>query len=179
MIKSICGHSVNINLLNPGSNILDLGCRGFEFTNYFKKKHNVYSVDFGDLKGDYFQQAISYKKSKYSIGNKNDLQASCLIDGDEIEAISIQEFSESIGIKKWDLVKMNIEGSEYEIMKNLSHPYCEQICVSFHAHCGYQTKEQIDELLEWLHQWYDIYNEIWESRYCAGFNYWDILLIRK
>ena len=83
-----------------------------------------------------------------------------------------------LGVEKWDLIKMDIEGEEIKVLRSLQHPYCKQISVEFHAHCG-QTKQELDELLDWLSTWYDIHNRVWEERHGAGFNYWDVLLIAK
>ena len=74
---------------------------------------------------------------------------------------------------------MDIEGEEISVLEKSKHPIAAQVSVEFHAHARRQTKIQLDILLDWLSDWYEIKNRVWEERHCAGFNYWDILLIAK
>ena len=176
MVQQIGEHSYDPYWLRKGSNILDIGCRGFEFRNHFNKQ-NVYSIDIDDLDDEnYYPVAISDKDGW--TGVKQDGQATRITEGNEIQKMTLKTFSEFVNVSHWDLIKMDIEGEEVKVLKSLTHPYCKQISVEFHAHCG-QTKDELDNLLDWLSEWYVIYNRVWEQRHCAGYNYWDILLIAK
>lgn len=177
MISIIAEHSVNIHLLSIHSNILDLGCRDFEFANFFHA-HMVYPLDIAALDGEYYQIAISDKNGTCGIKHTADLQGAHIIPNGEIRMMTIDSFSDFVKVKKWDLIKMDIEGEEIKVLRSLEHPYCKQITVEFHAHCR-QTKEELDSLLDWLEKWYHIHNRVWESRHGAGFNYWDVLLIAR
>lgn len=178
---TIAEHTVRTERLGNGSNILDLGCRGFEFANHFRPKHNVYCIDIADLEGAYFQMAISERSGRCSIEKTQDEQGWHIKQGVEIRMSTIAEFSKLMGVTHWDIIKMDIEGEEYNILSSpdTHHPLADQISVEFHAHTGRQTREQLDSLLDYLKTWYYIENRYWEDRHCAGFNYWDVLLIAK
>jgi len=181
MITEIAEHSVDLSLLGScPANILDIGCRGFGFADHFGGE-NVYSIDIDKLEGDssdYYRCAISDTNSLCGIVNTNDPQARHITDGNDIIVMTIDSFSKLVGVEKWDLIKMDIEGEEIKVLKSLKHPYCKQISVEFHAHVN-QTKEELDSLLDWLSEWYTIHNRNWVTMHGAGYNYWDILLIAK
>jgi len=165
------------------SNVLDLGCRNFHFTNELKKRgHNVYSVDIDLLpeSGDqYYRIGISDKDGTCGIVKSQDPNATHITDGDEILMISLDSFTKSVGVEHWDLIKLDIEGEELKVLKSANHPIADQLSVEFHAHCTEQTKESIDDTLEYLRKWYYVDRIIWENRHYAGENYWDVLLISK
>ena len=169
-------HTIDETLLPESPNILDLGCRGFDFEKHFG---GVYSVDIDLLEGDYYRLAISNKNGYVGIANTLDPQARHIIEGNAIEAVTIEEFSKRVGVNHWDLIKIDIEGEEYNILKDSKHPLATQVSVEFHAHCGVQTKESLDELLIYLSQYYTVHGAVWESRHGAGYNYWDVLLKAK
>lgn len=173
----VAEHSVCISLLPEKANILDIGCRGFLFANFFLG-HNVFCIDMDKIEGNYHQLAISDSDGLCGIAKNNDPQSTHVIDGFNVRKMTLNSFSEMVGIKNWDLIKMDIEGHEMLVLKSLKHPYAKQISVEFHAHCGIK-KEAIDSLLDYLSEWYEIHNRVWEKRHGCDFNYWDILLIAK
>lgn len=176
----IAEHSVKLERLPRRGNILDLGCRGFDFARHPKiAKHNVYCVDIDDLDGAYFKIAVSDKDGACGIERTEDPQATHIKPGNDIPMMTIATLTKSLSVDKWDIIKMDIEGQELPVLWQCTHPIAEQISVEFHAHTGRQTKQQIDQLLDHLSQWYHIHNRRWEERHCAGFNYWDILLMAK
>jgi hypothetical protein len=185
MIKVIAEHSVDTSLINYASKVLDLGCRGFEFVNqgmYWTRgsahSPSFYCVDIDSESGPSYRLAISDRNGYCGIHRSDDPQATRIGEGSDIPMMTIPTFSKMVGVDKWDLIKMDIEGEEIKVLRSLQHPYCKQISVEFHAHCG-QTKQELDELLDWLSTWYDIHNRVWESRHCLNENYWDLLLIAK
>jgi FkbM family methyltransferase len=182
MIQEIHEHSIDLDLLPKNANILDLGCRGFEFTNFFRQLgHNVYPVDVDDLgKDDYYRLAISDKDGMCAVEHTQDPRAKFIKEGNEIKKMSIKSFSEWVGVDTWDLIKIDIEGEEYNILKNIEHPIANQVSVEFHEHCNCKVgKEKLDELLDELSNYYNVHNANWEERHCVGNNYWDVLLIKK
>lgn len=179
----IAEHSVKLSLLprNKACNILDLGCAGFEFTDYFRNKgHKVVSVDIQHFPDkEYYCLAIGGKDGRCGIEIPQDLQAAHVVPGDMLTVMSLETFSKHVGVDHWHVIKMDIEGSEIGVLKNAKHPIADQVSVEFHAHTGRQTKVELDILLDWLSNWYYIENRYWEERHCAGKNYWDVLLIKK
>lgn len=174
-------HSVDESLLPIHANILDLGCRGFQFTNKLRElEHKVYPVDIGEFEGDYYRYAIAHKDGSCGVSNERDPDATHIIEGNEIPMMTIESFGKLVKVDKWDLIKMDIEGEEYNILKESKHPMAPQVSVEFHAHCVQsQTKGVLDNLLDWLSTWYYIHNRVWEEKHSCHANYWDILLIAK
>ena len=191
-IETVAEHSVNLELLPEQSNILDLGCRGFEFERHFSSLgHFVCCVDadpqIKDVPNDanFFRMAISNEEGECAIQNTVDPQARHIIKGIGTKKMTIESFTETlnknnIGKIAWDLIKIDIEGEEFNILKSSKHPIAKQVSVEFHAHCRIeQTKQSIEELLKELEQYYTVHNAVWETRHSAGYNFWDVLLIAK
>lgn len=178
-------HTFDETLLKPGANVLDLGCRGFEFTDALHKLGcNLYPVDCDDLPGhSYYKCAIGHTEGFCEVIHTSDPLATYVkpsTDYNGTHMHTIESFSKEVGVTHWDLIKMDIEGSELSILWNIRHPIAKQISVEFHAHCRpVQTKEHLDQLIEHLSQWYTIYNAVWEKRHGCSENYWDVLLIAK
>lgn len=190
-ITVIAEHSVCLDLLPERAVILDAGCRGFDFADYFRKRgHLVVAIDIDDLQGDYLKVGLSSASGYAKISKDIDPQARHLVEVvhrqtpfrpeiGEVELTTIVALQRYIGINGFDLIKLDIEGEEVAVLENCLHPIAKQISVEFHAHCTLQTRAKIDSLLDQLSEWYTIHNRVWESRHGAGFNYWDILLIAK
>jgi FkbM family methyltransferase len=183
MLKEIFEHTVDIDLLNENSKILDLGCRGFLFKDYLEQNNlgKVYAVDIDQLdRGDYYRLAISDEDGTCSIVHTSDAQAKHIKEGNEIQKMTIDSFSKMVGVESWDLIKIDVEGEEYKIMKSLKHPAAQQISIEFHEHCDCRIgKEELDNMLNWLANYYEVYNRVWEQRHGCQDNYWDILLVSK
>lgn len=182
-ITTIAEHTVCLDLLPEKAKIIDAGCRGFAFTNELRNLgHDVYPIDCDKLpESNYFQYALSHVQAPYSIITSPDPQATKI----EINNFShelthtIESFSKVVGVDKWDLIKLDIEGAEFEILEEAKHPIANQVSVEFHAHCTNQTKAKIDQLLQHMSNWYTIHNQVWESKHGCQPNYWDILLVSK
>jgi hypothetical protein len=80
----------------------------------------------------------------------------------------------------WDLIKLNIEGSEYDVLDTWPGPIARQIVVSFHEHTPRaRGRAECDRLIAKISQWYDVQNVVWEKRYGCSENYWDLLFTLK
>lgn len=182
-LTTIAEHTVCLELLPKYAKVIDAGCRGMAFTDELRKlKHDVYPIDCDNLpQTQYFQYALSHKQEPYSLIKTSDPQATHieLNHFSDLCTHTIDSFSKVVGIRHWDLIKLDIEGAEFAILEEARHPIADQVSVEFHAHCTTQTKEEIDELLKHLSNWYTIHNQVWENRHGAGYNYWDVLLINK
>lgn len=183
MIEIIDNHSIETSLLQKDSTVLDIGCRGFNFyKNLTNRGCKVYPVDpdFFDNEIEYYQCAISNFNGKCDLVHTQDPQAKYIKTGNVIDVYDLESFSQKVGIKEWDIIKMNCEGSEYQILPTIQRPIAKQLSLDFHEHTDRRIgKENIDIMLNRLTQWYDIKVSSWEIRHCAGYNYWDVLLILK
>ena len=175
-------HKLNQSLLHPHSNILDLGCRDFKFTEFFREfEHNVYPVDIGTSPGEYHRIAVSDKDGYCGVQKERDPDATHICKGDNMPMMTLDTLSKFLMVKHWHLIKMDIEGEELNILKTATHPIADQVTVEFHAHVKElgHTKKVIDEVLDMLEEFYYIENRLWEDKHSAGFNYWSVLLIAK
>lgn len=183
MIKVIAEHSIDESLLDYGAKILDIGCRGFGFMDYFrdKCKYHCVGVDIDNLdpgNRNFLQVAIAGKTQMVGINKTNDPQATCIIPGNEIQAYTLVDFSELVGVPYWDIIKMDIEGAELEVIMSLTKAPAKQLSVEFHLHTGIYTKEDVDQMLYHLTLLgYDVIKHEFTSEHGAGFNYWDSLFI--
>lgn len=197
MITTIDEHSVDLSLLHEKANILDAGCRGMGFTNYFRQLgHKVVAIDIDYLENsDYRRVGLAAIGGKAYISTHTDPQARKLISpkpfekmntanmktlaANEVFVLTLNQIKKGEGIESFDLIKLDIEGEEYSVLRTATHPVAKQISCEFHAHTGSQTKEELDELLEWMSEWYTIHNAVWEKRHGCSENYWDVLCTAK
>ncbi len=178
-IVTVHDHSFVQHLIPVYGNVLDIGCRDFITTNWFKSKdYNVHSVDIGKFEGDYHRLAIGHENKRVGVSVERCLDGTHVIEGDEVEMVTLEEFNKRVGVDHWDLIIMDIECCEYDLLKEANHPIAKQLSIEFHAHMGH-TKEQLDELLDMLSEYYVIRNRVWDEQHHAGFNYWDVILIAK
>lgn len=181
-IVSIHEHSVDLDLLPPDGNILDIGCRGFLFTNYFR--HNgfkVIAVDIDELEEEtYLRCAIAGRTGMVGIKRTNDPQATSITKGDDIDSFNLHDFTEASGIHQWDLIKMDIEGAEYEVIMSLYKPVAKQLSIEFHLHTGVYGVEQMAEMYDkLLSLGYEAVKHEMTSEHGAGLNFWNSLFILK
>lgn len=193
-IQVIALHSVAVDLLSKG-HVLDAGCRGFEFSKWFAERgHSVWAVD---PSPDISSAPIGIGFSNTAIvGSQWEPNAQLDIAGDpegwfigrKISVTSVKVFTQTIEKltsdmlwgKPWDLIKLNIEGSEYDVLETWPGPIAKQIVVSFHEHTDRRRgRGECDRLIDKMREWYTPVQHVWDARYHAGFNYWDTLLIRK
>lgn len=200
MITTIAEHSVDLDLLPPVANILDAGCRGFEFTKCFRERgHNVLAIDIDgfdmqEMKGEEYDRVgistvagiatidVNVDRQALCIKDKiahADAKTFCLLREGEVQIVTLEDLQKRAGVDKFDLIKLDIEGEEFEILSRSQHPLAKQISVEFHAHTGKQSKGALDALLTHLSVFYTIHGAVWESRHGAGYNYWSVLLISK
>lgn len=131
----------------------------------------------------YLRVGVSNYNGFSGVEHTKDLQAThlgVLGTNETVIVYTTEKLKQILGIKWWDYIKLDVEGEEYQILDTNFHPMATQVSVEFHEHTHKAIgKENLDALLNHLSRWYHIYNQNWESRHGAGFNYWDILLIAK
>jgi FkbM family methyltransferase len=182
MRTTIAEHSVDFALLPPIARILDLGCRGFAFTNQMKSYgHIVAAVDIDDLDGVYYRCGISdYNGLCGAVKNKDPQATKLSKNGSQIVCMTLERFSKSINIDFWDLIKIDVEGSEYEIIMSLERPPAKQLSIEFHLHTGVYGQAEMalmEGKLKGLG--YKAVSHEYTTQHGAGFNYWDSLFILK
>lgn len=182
MITVIAEHSLDLSLLPEKANVLDLGCRGFLFTDELRRMgHGVYAIDIESLwPRQHFLCAIAGHTGKCSIQKSRDPQATRITEGQDIPCYTLKDFSNMVKVDFWDVIKIDIEGSEYEVIMSLTEPPAKQISIEFHLHTGIygdaQVKEMEDKLLSL--GYFPVKHEK-TKEHGLGLNYWDSLFILK
>jgi len=189
---NIAGHTIEESLLGDGV-IIDVGCRDFQFANYFYP-NTVYCIDPDEnvFKGAnildsriHMNVAISDKTG--DSGYYENGEATCLqeIDPDKnhpfkpCKTITMDDLYKITG-ENVDVLKLDCEGAEYIILGETFRPIPKQISVEFHNHCVPALhQEKYKEIVERLSEHYTMHNDVWEQRHGCGFNFWDTLFIKK
>lgn len=179
-VKVIAEHSVAMNLLPKQAKVLDLGCRGFLFKDEMQRLgHNVLAVDIDEFeRDDYFQIAISNFVGRVGIKRSNDPQATTITEGSELMCMDLKMLMLTARIDFFDLIKMDIEGSEYEVIMSMDKPYCKQISWEAHLHTGVYNEDAVIEMenkLDSLGYVPAVHSKT--KAHGMGLNFWDSLWI--
>lgn len=193
---TIDGHTFNEDLLSGGW-VIDSGCRGFNFSKATKDLGNrVYAIDIDSIFrphdiiyfDNFKQAALSHRSGDteaYLFGNgtANFVKGVNMEPGNSedrpvekitVPCITLQDIYNEIGTDI-DLLKLDIEGSEYEILLDIE-PIPKQITVEFHEHChSHLHYAYFKKVLEHLCKYYHFHAFNLEPRY----HYMDCLFIRK
>ena len=198
MLKTITDHTVEADFLTPGAWVLDAGCLGFEFTNILLTMGlKVIALDPGEIQpppqpGLFFYQAalvgthtkhFQWKKVEHCPVSSYLVEAS----SDSVKTYTVQELMQEHQIDKFALVKLDIEGSEYNVLSNWAGLIARQISVEFHLHkwsCFSKSLAEAEMMqnqsYERLIKWYEpkVYSRV--KRHPADFaNYWDTLFVER
>jgi FkbM family methyltransferase len=204
-LKTIAGHTIDTDLLNgPLPFVLDVGCRGFDFTQGILELNphaNIIALDPDPVIEDprlarvhYVRKALvhddrkEYGYASYSTGEGNFLtNQKSYYDAKMIRVpcTNIVEVMAEQNITHWDLVKLDCEGSEFDILTHWPGPIATQISVEFHD--GHP-----DEYSSTRESYRKYYEELWERLRPYGYQvvqhelfkqgnwygHWDTLLCR-
>lgn len=200
------GHAIIPDRIQPGSWILDAGCRRYDFVDgvlHLDKGCKILAVD-PDPKAKQkrgkdviFVQAALLNQYKKSITINTTQDPSTFFVPEErykprrqdlaktftAPVTTIGRLMKEYKIKEFSVVKFDIEGSEYDILMNWPGPIADQISCEFHdAYPGrnpYPDPEQYyKKLFKHIGQWYDIVHHKQSGPMWAR-NYWDSLFVRK
>lgn len=179
-LEVISEHTVDLDLLPElGGHILDLGCRGFGFRKAFPQ-HKVTCVDCDDLGKDesYMRCAVSNINGRVGLKRYHDKQATQVTAGDEVDAFTLHTLSRLVDVQMWDLIKMDIEGSELQVIMDMERPMAKQLSIEFHLHTGQYGQYSMGLMENRLTQLgYKIIRHEMDSRHGLTLNYWDSLFV--
>lgn len=181
IIDEVCEHKLSLELLPKKANILDIGCRNFLFTKAMRVLgHTVFPVDIDKLNESqaYYQVAISNYDGRAGIIHSNDPQATRIKEGSEVPCYTLESFSKFVGVEMWDLVKIDVEGAEWEIIMGMNKPMAKQISVEMHLHTGFYTINEVNLMVAKLQALgYKIASHEMTAQHGAGNNFWSSLFI--
>jgi FkbM family methyltransferase len=196
MVELVCEHSVDISLIKRYSRVLDLGCRNFGFANeMLKYVDEVYCVDADNsVKTDDPRIHLI----NVAVGNENKIQefvkfgngtGNYLENGEPrpaeykselVQVWTLEKISHYFGVYDWSLIKVDIEGEEYDLLMNLFRPMAIQITFELHQHTPKKrTAEEIHKLFNHLSKWYEFKVVDESHKHGCPKNYWDILIVKK
>jgi hypothetical protein len=180
---TIAEHTIEESLLPQRAKIMDIGCRGFLFYGeLIRLGHQVFPIDI-DLfynTPSYYILAISGKEGKCSVKHSKDPQATCITAGFDIPMHTIKSFSEMVEVDFWDLIKIDIEGGEYEVIMSLTEPPAKQLSIEFHLHTGVYGLQQMAEMRDKLTSLgYEAVSHEMTKQHGLGLNFWDSLFILR
>lgn len=184
-IEIIAEHSVATDLLPEGANILDLGCRGFLFTEAMRERgHHVFPVDIDHLDEGkaYYQLAVSDYDGMAGAKKTADPQATSIIKHQGgIPCYTLTTLTQKLLGKyhRWDLIKIDIEGGETDIIldKHFNRKIATQLSIEFHMHTVSsegEVKQIVDKLAS---LGYKAVSHEKTNQHGAGMNYWDSLFV--
>jgi FkbM family methyltransferase len=193
-VRTIDGHTYDENLVT-GSWLIDAGCRGFD-KEWHKSFYYWYAMDIEDLRDsvpggvDFVNAALMAHAGEveaHYFGNGtgnfikgvneqpyNGPDRPC--ETKKVQAITLQDIYNEIGTDI-DLLKLDIEGSEYEILASLE-PIPKQVTVEFHQHCHEKLhNEWIIKVLQNMLKHYQLTQ--FPCQDWPRYKYMDCLFIRK
>lgn len=186
-IETVAEHLVDTDLLKIYPNVLDLGCRGFIFTNELRRLgYSVYSVDCDYyLEGDYLRLAVSDRNGTAYVVRDNDPQATKIVFDKDAENVkhaipcmTLRNLMTMLGHYRFGLIKMDIEGSELEVIMSLTEAPARQLSVEFHRHTGAYGDGEIEQMVDKLKSLgYEVVSHEKTSQHGLPPNYWSSLFI--
>ena len=149
---------------HPGA-IVDLGCATWDWTQRFFGKKRVVGVDpfetdpkVADV--ELLQGIVSSVRGQVLISREGTGSSTrSRTNGVSVESITFADLLERYRVDQIAALKINTEGSEYEILINLTEQQLsqiDQIAVSFHDFIGIGSAKSVEAVLGYLRNWYDI-----------------------
>lgn len=147
-------------LLDNNSIVVDLGARHGNWSNIIRQKYNskIYCFEVvprfcQDLKNmgyTTFCTAVSDKKDKVKLGTVEGESSMFYNPEFESDSIPASEIFELIGHKEIDLMKINVEGAEYPILRNLIETglikNIKNLQVQFHLFDWLDVRDEYEQL---------------------------------
>lgn len=188
-IETVAEHSFIPSLFTIGTKVLDAGCRGFQFAKEMERfKCRVWCIDADKIEVDemgmYDMLALSDFTGSGYLVKSDDKQATRIqkqpVTDYIVPCTTLKSLSVFYGVDFWDLIKLDIEGSEYEVIMSLEKAPAKQLSIEFHLHTGIYGHNEMTMMEDKLKALgYDFVQHEATERYGAGKNYWDSLFVLK
>lgn len=194
------GHSYDEELLPEGGWALDVGARCFKFSNHmarmgmhvialepdrsveYEGSRDIRMLNLAMVGTPGFSDAMY---AGWGDGSGNHLTGERPEHAEtyySVPCLSIGSVMASHRVKQFDIVKLDCEGSEYDILWNWPRHAAVQISVEFHDFLGLRPRDSFyDELFAGPLRDYEIVRHEWRPL-CAEnpvMNYWDSLFILR
>lgn len=173
-------HSFDLDIIEPGDWVLDVGCRGFVLPAMLSSRGaHVVAVD-ADPEIDVFDfgavlfinaavvhRELAANKKVTLWKHPHDKQAHTVVrpgwhpsgaDAVPVDTISIPAIMERFKVQQFALIKLDCEGSEYRLMHDIADAaadgqfWARQISVEFHDHCGLNPHADMEQWYGSLHR---------------------------
>lgn len=163
-LHTIAGHTFDLDRLPASPSVLDVGCRGFDFTagiRALRPAALIYAMDpdpnivAPENAGCAFMHFAlvgdGRRRSCYATGStgEGNFLTNMAVHPDytiiEVPCFDIHFITgllPPVRKGRWDLVKLDCEGSEFQILENWPGPIATQISVEWH---DYQQREKYDD----------------------------------
>jgi FkbM family methyltransferase len=201
-ITTLDEHSFDLESLSKEYPILDVGCRGFSLSKHLVELgYTVVAIDPDPIVKNPNVQGIRFENvaltSKRLTGTRElttfgNGTGNYIITPTQqqdrhlvvaVNCVDIETLSKNLSIQHWSAIKLDCEGSEYEILLEWPGPIADQISVEFHEHvpgANPNGDKYFEKMISHLSNWYNVDNFIKEKRHClATPNYWDVLFTLK
>lgn len=199
-LVALASHTVDLDILPDAPVVLDVGCRDFDFTQRILELRPSAQITALDPSPDiveiawvlchnveFHRLALVGKErnmallAMHSSGEGNFIcdDPPWFAEAAAVKCITLPELMEKNGVKFWDLVKLDCEGSEFGILENWPGPIAQQISIEFHDWTGpweeYVVGYYYERLFAGPLKDYEIVqHEL--SRQGEGVGHWDTLL---
>jgi hypothetical protein len=136
--------------------IIDLGCLYWDWSKFFIGKKPVIGVDpqENEIPGtSLFKGAISNFTGKGKLDSLG-IAAKLIPHNDGFDTLTWKDFIKKYNINSISVLKVNIEGSEYDLIKSFDHDdfnQIDQIAISFHHFVNPGWWSQTQECLHIIH----------------------------
>jgi len=148
----------------PGA-VVDLGCATWDWSQRFFGTKSVVGADPFETDPkvagvDFFQGVVSVVRGHVQIsreGTGSSTRGTTNVV--EVPAITLSDLLEHHRVAEIAALKINTEGSEYELLINLPEHLIykiDQIAVSFHDFIGIGSAKTVEAVLGYLRNWYDV-----------------------
>jgi hypothetical protein len=199
-LRTLSGHTIDVDRLPERPVVLDVGCRGFDFCAdilNLRPHARVIALDPDPDIADpgspicFIRFALVHDDRRssgyasYSTGEGNMLtEAESYYDAKmlRVPCMNIKYLMDLCNVARWDLVKLDCEGSEFEILANWPGAIADQISVEFHdghpeLHGSHRFPRDVYFSDLWNHRlkhYQVVQHELFKQG--AWYGHWDTLL---